>query len=265
MNVRWLLLPIMIALLPTGVHADDRDDNLVRELTAVLKDRLAPTWQRVEAVRTLAKMGASAGLAVPDFTLQLQKLKGEDTYPLQEALVVALGQIGSPSKTAIPTLTRLAGRDVFFDTLLRRSVDQIMAASEDADLPMLIRLLKNRDEAQRLRAAKALGRLGPDAKSAVAELVISLNDPDDDVRRAVLKALGLIVGSTRPSDAISVLILDLQDSDVGFRFRAAKALAAYGREAAPALDALQRAVNDRDKDVRRAITDAINIISGAGN
>ena len=208
-------------------------------------------------------MGAKAGAAVPDLTVQLVKLQGELTMPLQETLVVTLGQIGSPSKTAIPTMTKLAGRDVFFDQMVRKSIDQILAASEDADLPMLIRLLKNRDEAHRLRAAKALGRLGAEAKSAVPELLISLNDSDADVRRATLKALGLIVGSTRVSDAITVLILDLQDADVGFRFRAAKALATYGKDAAAALPALQSALNDPDKDVRRAITDAITIIGGS--
>ena len=133
MKIRWLLLPIMIALVPTGARADDRDENLVRELTAVIKDRLAPTWHRVEAARTLGKMGAKAGAAVPDLTVQLVKLQGELTMPLQETLVVTLGQIGSPSKTAIPTMTKLAGRDVFFDQMVRKSIDQILAASEDAD------------------------------------------------------------------------------------------------------------------------------------
>lgn len=262
MKLRHLLLPIMIALLSNSAKADDRDETLVRELTAVVKDRLAPTWHRVEAAKTLGKLGSKAGGSVQELSVQLVKLNGELTYPLQEAMVVALGQIGSPSKPAIPTLTRLAGRDDHFDRLVRRSIDQILAASEDADLPMLIRLLKNKDEAQRLRAAKALGRLGSEAKVAVSELVISLNDPDADVRRAALKALGLIVGSARISDAINVLILDLQDSDVGFRFKAAKALATYGKDAASALPALQAAANDPDKDVRRAIADAIQAIGG---
>lgn len=262
MKLGYVLLPIVVAIWPTGIKADERDTVLVNQLSAILKDRLAPTWQRVEAVKTLGKLGAKAEAAVPELTFQLGKLQGEYTVPIQEAIVVTLGQIGSPAKPAIPAMTKLAGRDVFFDQHIRKSTDQILNASEDADLPMLIRLLKNKEEAQRLRAAKALGKLGMQAKSAVTELTVSLTDVDVDVRRAALNALRQIQGNVKAADALNVLILDLQDTDPGHRIRAAKTLGSYGKEAAGALQSLQNLMTDPDRDVRRAVLEALTAIGG---
>ncbi|HEY6564166.1 MAG TPA: HEAT repeat domain-containing protein [Pirellulaceae bacterium] len=58
--------------------------------------------------------------------------------------------------------------------------------------PALVKALRDEDPKSRLRAAKILGRIGPDAKDAVNELVRVLEDPRIVVRKAAARALGQI-------------------------------------------------------------------------
>jgi HEAT repeat protein len=46
-----------------------------------------------------------------------------------------------------------------------------------------------KDENFRCAAARALGKLGPDAKSAIPALSELLNDKDEDIRKAASHAL----------------------------------------------------------------------------
>lgn len=258
---RILLMPILVMILPAGLAADEKDDELARDLATIVHDRLAPTWRRVEAVNTLAKLGPRAAAAVPELTAQLGKLRGEETFPLQEAIARTLGELGTIARPAIPALTLQVGRDPDLDLAVRRAVDQIIAAGDTADLNMLIRLLKNKEVAQRLRAAKGLGKLGPAAKSAVVELTVALSDTDADVRRTALAALRLIDATVKPADAVGVWTLDLQDADEAVRWRAAKALGKLGKDAASAAAALTSLATDPDPDVRKAAVEALGKIS----
>lgn len=248
----------LLFVFPGLVGADEKDDQLARDLVNVVRDRIGPPWSRVEATNTLGKMGMRAQVAVPELQATLLKLSGPETLPLQEAIVRTLGQIGAPAKPTIPTLTLAIGRDPDLDRLIRSSINTILVAADESDLSALVRLLKNKDEAQRLRAAKSLARFGPFGKAAVPELTLALQDSDPDVRRAAFNALRQIEGGLRPADAVSVLALDLQDKDEGIRLRAAKLLGRYGKDAAPASAALETiASSDPDPDVRKAAIEAL--------
>ncbi|MEM7312595.1 MAG: HEAT repeat domain-containing protein [Planctomycetota bacterium] len=59
-------------------------------------------------------------------------------------------------------------------------------------VPGLIQALEHPDRNQRLRAAKVLARIGPDAAQAVPILIQLLNDQDDEIRKASARALGQI-------------------------------------------------------------------------
>jgi hypothetical protein len=256
-----LLLPIVVALIPFGARADERDDVLTRDLTLVLRDRLAPTFSRVEAVNTLAKLGPGAAPAVPELMTQLDKLSGPETAPLREAIVKTLGSIGAPARAAIPTMTRQVGRDFDLDLAIRRSTNQILAAG-DADVLTLIQLLRSREVGQRLRAAKSLGQIGPDARAAVPELAAVLADPDGDVRRAALAAIKGIQGSVATADAAGVFVLDLQSPEEDIRYQAVKNLGRLGRDARQAVQPLQPLLADPSPDVRRAAAEALARIGG---
>jgi HEAT repeat protein len=61
-------------------------------------------------------------------------------------------------------------------------------------VPVLARALRDPDPAVRLSAAKALGRIGPDAGAAVAALEQLLAEPDPALRQAAAVSLGRIRG-----------------------------------------------------------------------
>jgi HEAT repeat protein len=168
---------------------------------------------------------------------------------VQEAVIEALGQIGHAARPALPALTLEAGRNTDIDLAVTRAVDQILLSAENADLPSLKRQLRHPDDTVRLRAAKALGKLGPAAKYAVPDLTASLADDDGDVRRAALASLRSIDPKTDLGEAaVNAIALDLKDPDPANRLRAVKALGTFGPAAG---SALQAAAEDRDPDVRK--------------
>ncbi|HVK14820.1 MAG TPA: HEAT repeat domain-containing protein [Gemmataceae bacterium] len=256
-----LLLPIVVALIPFGARADERDDVLTRDLTLILRDRLAPTFSRVEAVTTLAKLGPRAAGAVPELMVQLDKLNDPETTPLREAIVKTLGSIGSPARVAIPTMTRHVGRDFDLDLAIRRSTNQILVSGDD-DVLTLVQLLRSREDGQRLRAATSLGKLGPAARAAVPELAAVLADPAGDVRRTALAAIKSIQGTVATADAAGVFVLDLQSPEEDVRYQAAKNLGRLGRDARQAIHPLLPLLADPSPDVRRAAAEALGRIGG---
>jgi hypothetical protein len=68
-------------------------------------------------------------------------------------------------------------------------------ATAEASVAPLIRDLASSDEGIRFKAAKALGKLGPEARAAVPALFkLAADDPDEDVRRVAKTACGAILG-----------------------------------------------------------------------
>jgi HEAT repeat protein len=53
----------------------------------------------------------------------------------------------------------------------------------------LIEALSDKDALVRMRAARALGRMGPDAKEAIPALLEAVNHPEPPVRQAAAEAL----------------------------------------------------------------------------
>ncbi|HEY4312630.1 MAG TPA: HEAT repeat domain-containing protein [Pirellulales bacterium] len=71
------------------------------------------------------------------------------------------------------------------------AVDALGRIGENA-VPTLISTLNDPNPRVRAEAARALARIGPEAKEAVPALVARLDDPDDDVRQAAARALGQV-------------------------------------------------------------------------
>lgn len=257
---RMLILGALLAL-PTAAPADDTDDQIARQLAAVVRDPRQPIGARVEAARMIGKLGPRAAAAVPDLVLVIDRFRGAELEPVQQATMDALGLIGAPARSALPSMARAAARSIDIDLAIKRATGLILAASDSQDIEALMRQLQDRDGSLRLRAVKALGMLGPAAKIAVPGLLTALEDPDGDVRRAAVVAIRLIVPDAPPTGAIvrSVMI-DLKDSDPTVRAAAARALGRIGRPAASAAAALEALLNDPDPDVRRAAADALGRI-----
>ena len=106
--------------------------------------------------------------------------------------------------------------------------------SADADTSGLVKKLASKDNEVRREAARDLGELGKDAKSATKALVKALKDKDRFVRRFAAQALGNI-GTDAAKDAIPGLTALIDDDNAPVREASIKALAKMGPAAVPAL------------------------------
>jgi HEAT repeat protein len=259
-------VPVVLALTITPcvphVQADERDDKLALELAGVVHDRLAKPFARADAARSLGKMGTRAGAAVPELVAQLSRLRPDQDEIVLSAVIQALGEIGYPARSAMAPLAKLASAsDIELARAARKASDQILLSLEDADTVALIKLLRDRNAGQRVRAAKSLGLLGNAAKVAIPDLVGSLRDIDGDVRRAALNTLKVLGYTPKETELADMYALDLLEPDEYVRLKAARALGKLGPKAISALPALQAALDDPDLEVRRAVVDAIQRIS----
>lgn len=255
-------LAVLTLLLASSVlRADEADDLLARQLAAEVRDPRLTMRVRIEAAKTLGKLGPRAAVVVPDLTAQVIRLKGVDLAPLQEAVIDALGEIGSASKPALAVLPLAVGRNADIDQSIKRSTAAIFAAGESQDLGVLIRQMLSQDASVRLRAVKAAGLTRN--RMAAPALTKILSDPDGDVRRAAIASLRIVISDELPvADIVSALTLDLTDPDADNRLLAARSLAKFGKAAAPATTALEALQADPDRDVRKAAADALAKIAG---
>jgi HEAT repeat protein len=259
-----LLIGVLVLGAPApGEAAAERTARIVNQLIATLRDepRGQPLWSRVQAARTLGKLGSEARAAVPALASMLDDPTRRDPALIDEAVINALAQMGSAGRVAIPALVRVSGKDTDLERAAVAAIDQILLSPPvgPGDVPALMRDLRDRDVSVRVRAAKALGTLGPAGKPAVSLLVEALKDSDPDVRALSLKALRLI-GVNTGTGEVGVYMEGLRDPDAGVRLQSAKALGLLGPAAAQAAQALLEATTDSDKDVRRQATDALNRI-----
>lgn len=111
----------------------------------------------------------------------------------------------------------------------------------DDPLPGLLRDLRQGDDADRIRAAKDLGRLGWLARDALPTLVEVLDDPNPRVREAVAQAIGQM-----GPDALPSLAVMLRHPDKYVRRHAVWALGKLGPLARPLLPNLCQSLKDPD-------------------
>ena len=126
----------------------------------------------------------------------------------------------------------------------------------DDPLPALVRALRSSSPADRVRAAKDLGRLGWLAGEALPALVAALHDDDAKVREAAAHAIGLM-----GPEALPTLVGMLAHDDKYVRRNAVWALGKLGPLARPALGDLCRALKDADP---RTASGAAQSLGGMG-
>jgi HEAT repeat protein len=74
----------------------------------------------------------------------------------------------------------------------------LLIGTSAADLPVLIRLLKDAGSTTRAAAAHCIGTLGTKARETVSQLLPLLNDGDGEVKIAAAEALGDIGVASLP-------------------------------------------------------------------
>lgn len=117
-------------------------------------------------------------------------------------------------------------------------------------------VLSKEDGPIRLATAVALGRIGPDAVTAVPELAkLSAGGGYDPVADLATQALGEMKAAAVP--ALTEL---LRRGNQGARVRVMKALGEVGSQASAAIPDLVRALADSDEEIRTAAAEALGKI-----
>jgi HEAT repeat protein len=175
-----------------------------------------------------------------------------------------LGPAARPSSDAI--VQRLGDPNPFVRWVAARTLGRLSNPVVSGAVAGLARVLRDPDLSVRIAAANALEALGSEAGAAVPALLASANRGDADYREAALKALGatapyvpatVIPPEKRGSTIVPVLARELTNPEVTVRRAAARALGQVGSIALLAIDALKKALNDEDSEVRRYASEAL--------
>jgi HEAT repeat protein len=152
------------------------------------------TAVRAAAIQAMATAGPRAKGAKPD----LEAISAGQMAGLALWAKVALAAVDGDVKKAAPTiragLTQRVGvaRNAAAEALL-------LIGPTAADLPALLKLLRDGNSATRTAAAQNVARLGPVAKDAVPALTKMLDDRDFEARVAAAEALGAIGPAALPA------------------------------------------------------------------
>jgi HEAT repeat protein len=128
---------------------------------------------------------------------------------------------------------------------------------------LVLEMLSHRDLEVRRTAVGGVRRLyydQPDEAVAARKLIVSLRDPDAEVRSSVADLLGEM--RSAPEAAVPALQMALDDSDEEVRINAIFALRGYGRQASQTVPKLQNILRDGDQRARAAAASALKQIRG---
>ncbi len=201
------------------------------------------------AREVVAKLGPARPEEIPIYGSALRD-------PAVEVRLLAthvLGQSGSLAKAEIGFLRVLS---IDSDPQVQEAAKKAVRRIEDEVLGSLIAALQEKNATKRTLAAQELAEMGPYAKSALPQLVETLQDKNGAVRLAVLDAF-LAIGP----DAVLVLGESLRDADKEVCVAALRGLARMGSETRPVLPAMVTLLGTTsDARVRREIIQSLGEI-----
>jgi HEAT repeat protein len=145
------------------------------------------TDPRAAALRALARAGPQAKAARGEIE-SIATGKQQDGLALLAEVAVATMD-GDPAKAASAVRAGLIDKKPDLRAAAVRVLVELGPAPHD--LPALLTLIRDRDDATREAAVRCLGKLGPTAKEAMPRLVkLLIDDGVGDVRIAAATALG---------------------------------------------------------------------------
>jgi HEAT repeat protein len=161
-----------------------------------------------------------------------------------------LGRFGSAARGAAPILDYTMRADP--DTAVANEAAASLARIGRAGVPYLVGALKHERAAVRQRAAAALARIGPEARSAAPALLMALKDDSAPVRAVTAHALGEVVGD--PRLVVPALCLAFGDAAPEVKKQAGLTLVSLGEDAVPALrDGLKSPIAAMRRDIAQVL------------
>jgi len=245
--------------------------------------------ERLRAARTIGDLGCAASDAINEL---LSAIDYPGNRSFRSEIVEAVGKIGPEASIAVPKLRDLL-RDP--DQTVRieaaGALFKVEGHSEEAERA-LTALLSDDNVATRELAVYEIVEIGPGLNGLIPTLVRLLGDPDEDIRRGAIMALGRmgpvaadsqvllsIPANTRPeirelakvssaavNSDVQSLVNALDEKDETVRVFAAIYIGDLGPAAEPYLANLERCLrscSDRD-DAKREIRRAMNKVQGIG-
>ncbi len=164
-------------------------------------------------------------------------------------------------KSAAEWTSDLASEDV---KLRQKAAYALFKMGPDAKsaASSLVKAIRDADPYVRTTSAKALDKLGPDAvRSAAADLASEMFDERQEVRREAASLLWRL--APLAADVVPELTKALASADEVVRAKAAWCLSNAGAAGKPALEALAKAAGDPVEDVRKGAAHAIATIDPA--
>jgi HEAT repeat protein len=248
---RWESLPELNAKSVTDAGVRARGGLSARGLVLVVAQ------QGNAGVADLLRRGVT-----PALDAIAQRLRDPDPVN-RRAAVDFLEMLENDAAPAVPALVgALADQDIFVRWAAARTLGRIAPDAGASAVPALARLLQDRDLDVRLTAAATLEAYGLVARSAVPALAAAVTEGDPEFRRAVLYTL-MSIGPDAAGEAVPAVASVLTNLDPRVRRTAAETLGRFGAEAASAIPALRRALQDEDQEVRQAASDALLDIAPA--
>ncbi|MGD9645549.1 MAG: HEAT repeat domain-containing protein [Pirellulales bacterium] len=222
-------------------------------LTSALADK-APEV-RMQALHALASMEADAAPAVDKMIAALD----DPVQPVRVEAAYALGSLGSAGKQALPALKKhiaSSSDDKLLAAVSAWAMVRIAPddkATTDAAVPVLVRSLEGRDAPLEGAQAAALGQL-KSAATIVAPALLKAIPTASPMGVANLMSALHSLGV----DALPALQAGL--ADPATRGPAAAIINALGKEGAPAIAALLKALADERPEVRREVLFALGSV-----
>jgi HEAT repeats/HEAT repeat len=207
---------------------------------------------RTEVFRAIVSIGPEAKHA----PLLLNGLKDKEKY-IRLWSAVGLLMVNHPdTEPNSHIVDALSTKD---DTFLQESFSAFCVAKYSA-LPLLERLMTDKDSVVRRRASGAIGRIAgctetPFPFSVIKQLERSLKDDDITVVGKSLDALACL--GERAKDSLPAVTACLKHSDSDVRYWAAQTLPSFGKAGLVAIPALEAALDDKNEYVRKEAADSL--------
>jgi HEAT repeat protein len=144
------------------------------------------------ALDALASIGPAASAAVTPIS---RMLAARPSLAKRKTLIYALGEIGPPSKPAVPLITEAlrdqSDREGFLNVVAADALGKIGPGAASA-VPALIVALGSDDVRLPTRATVALGNIGAEAKAAIPALVEAMEREEQEYKKNQAEAVGQI-------------------------------------------------------------------------
>ena len=176
----------------------------------------------------------------------------DETESVRRKAITALGSMGGNASVAVAALTETM--EFESSVVLQGAAADALSRIGPAALPVLQQYLRHERADVRRLAAGSLSQMGQGATGAVAAVIRSLADTDDQVRIACCETLHGI--GIEPARYAGPLIGLLASNDRQVRMRAMRLLVTVGAQLGPHLEPLRQLQHDPRAYVRHRPQDA---------